>query len=210
MQSMRLAYVVLLAAAGFGCGDSGDGTGTGTGGGGTGGASSQATTTTSASGGGTTTGGTGGATAGTGGGVTTGSGGAGDFCTTPPANTAPQIDDQYSAAAMPAMGTATGGTLESGTFYMTAITNYESSATGGTHKDTLVLEVATSTFALVEVNGGTTKPTVAGTFVANGSAFTMQLECPATVSTVVELTYQAGTLTFYDYTSKTVSVWEKQ
>jgi hypothetical protein len=111
---------------------------------------------------------------------------------------------------MPASGTATGGTIESGTYFMTAITNYESSDSGGTHKDTLVIDSAASTFVVDEVNGGTQKPTIAGSTVINGHTMTQNLVCPAMVTASVEFTAAGGTLTIYEYNAKSVSVWTKQ
>ncbi|HTQ06282.1 MAG TPA: hypothetical protein VMI54_20610 [Polyangiaceae bacterium] len=132
------------------------------------------------------------------------------LCTSPPSNTAPQIDDAYSTSAMPASGTATGGSLEGGTYFMTAITDYESGDSGGTHKDTMVLDAGASTFVVVEVNGGVVKPPIAGTFVASGHTFTQNLICPQEATGVVEYTSASGELTIYNYDAKSVSTWAKQ
>jgi hypothetical protein len=132
------------------------------------------------------------------------------LCTNPPPNTAPQINNQNTTAAMPAMGTATGGPLVSGTYFMTAITYYETSSTGGTHKDTMVADTTASTLVVDEVNTGTVKPTVAATFTVSGHVLTQTLACPAMATATVEYTFAGSTLTVYEYNSKSVSIWTKQ
>jgi hypothetical protein len=120
------------------------------------------------------------------------------------------FNDQYSASAMPPSGTGTGGTIESGTDFMTAITDYEEASGNGTHKDTIVIDAAASTFVTLEVNTGTTKPATAGTFSTLGNKLTLAVACPATATAMLEYTYAAGTLTTYDANSKTVAVFTKQ
>lgn len=60
------------------------------------------------------------------------------------------------------------------------------------------------------MNGGSIKPTVAGTFSANGHVMLQNLVCPATVTESVEFTAAPGVLTIYQYDAKSVSVWTKQ
>ena len=136
------------------------------------------------------------------------SGGA-SLCASPPANTAPQIDDVYTTAAMPAMGTGTGGTIVSGTYYMTGITNYENSGSD-THQDTMVVDASASTLVVVEVNGGTAKAPFGADFTTAGSMLVMSLVCPQMATAPFEYTFANGVLTVYDYNSKSVSVWTKQ
>lgn len=231
MRLTNMAWVIVACAAIAACSSSSntDSNGTTSGSGSTTAGAGGAATTAGTGGAGTTAGaggaattGAGGTTAGSGGSGTTsgsgggssttggGEGGAAALCANPPANDAPKISDQYDAAAMPAMGTATGGTIESGTYFMTAITDYESAPKSGNHKDTMLIDVPGATMAVNEVNGGAQKPPIAGTFTTSGHELVFQLVCPASTSATYEYTYAAGTFTIYDYASKSVSVWTKQ
>jgi hypothetical protein len=171
-----------------------------------------AISTLAACGGTGTAGGNGGSGGGGGGGGGGASGGASEptaLCTNPPANSAPQITAAYTAAPFSAAA-ATGGTLESGTYYMTAITYYENGSGSGTHKDTMVLDAASGTFAVVEVFSGTAKPTGAGTLTPSGATLSQTFVCPASMTATVQYTATPGMLTVYQPQAKSVSVWAKQ
>lgn len=131
------------------------------------------------------------------------------LCTHPPANSAPQITAAYSAATFSAAA-ATGGTLESGTYYMTAITYYENGSGSGTHQDTMVLDAAAGALAVVEIFSGTAKPTVAGTFTQSGATLSQTFVCPSSTTATVQYTATPGMLTVYQPQAKSVSVWAKQ
>ena len=137
-----------------------------------------------------------------------GGSGSSSVCDHPPANTAPVINDMYSANAVPT--DAAGGTLESGTYFMTAITDYGQASGSGTHQDTMVLDASAGTFIVMEVNGGQAKAPIGGTLTQSGSELTQTFECPSKMSAMVAYTAVPGTLTIYNYQAKSVSVWAKQ
>lgn len=133
-----------------------------------------------------------------------------DYCAHPPTNVANQVVDSYDASPMPAKGTATGGTIVSGTYAMTAITYYGQASGSNNEKNTLVIDSTAKVFAVDLVNGGTQEPAIAGTFTLSGAVMNQTFQCPQVMTTSVEYTASATQLVVYNYDANSVSTWTLQ
>jgi len=126
------------------------------------------------------------------------------------------IHDAYSDAQQPT-DEAAGGTIEAGTYFMTAFTYYEGNgpnAKDGTHQDTMVIDTAASVMVIVEAttstghaNGGAT----GYSYEASMGVLDLQATCGAEDLMVTDIyTAEGGTLTMYSLFDHSVSVWKKQ
>lgn len=108
------------------------------------------------------------------------------------------------------MGTATGGTLETGIYHQISHTNYEKASGTGKLQGTMSFDATTNTFKISSIDDGVTKPPSGGTYAIAGNKLTLNFTCPATASATFDFTYAAPTFTLYNYGAKHVVGFTKQ
>lgn len=120
---------------------------------------------------------------------TTDSAAGGGACGTPATNLAPQIDKVSHAGAPPAM---TGGTLVDGTYFLSAMDQYNGENGSLIHQETWIYAAGTLTVLSDEVG----KPQIraSGTFTTNGTTVTATLTCGVQATLMNQYTATATTL----------------
>lgn len=117
---------------------------------------------------------------------------------------------------MPAITSATGGTISSGTYALTSAayysgSNYSADAGVPTEAVEFIIDATNSTFILLETVTGVPPITISGSYVALTNTITLAPTCPTgTAGSTVNYTASSNTVTIYDYTSDTVEVFTAQ
>jgi hypothetical protein len=139
---------------------------------------------------------------------------AADLCANLPTNAAPTITDSVVSSAYPAATAATGGVIESGTYYQTQHIYYQPSSTPShTWNGTMAIDATANTSVANISRDGSVFQQTGERFTTSGSSFNVTLVCPASsagTTATFAYTYAAGTLTIYADADKTATVFQKQ
>lgn len=140
------------------------------------------------------------------------------LCANSITNTAPIIGEtDHPNTPMPPSSSATGGSVQSGTYYLTREDYYQGATSFDANQALQVLYVIDSaqrSLVIVTNNSGQLAEQSAGGYVASGSNWTSDMAfCGQAGSRWAfswRYTYAAGTLTFYSFTDQEVDTYQKQ
>lgn len=140
-------------------------------------------------------------------------GDSGDLCSKLPANNAPEITDSVDTTPFPG-SSATGGTIETGTYEETAHIYYQPASTPTRKwKGTMAIDAASGTAIANVSRDGTVVQQTGSTFTTSGNKITINFTCPAAVagtSASLTYTYASGKLTLFNAPDKTATIYQKK